>query len=133
MKRLFCAAIAPLLLSAGMANAADKFAIGLAATRADINVNKPGINVNGEASGWRLFGEYKLNDKLSFEGGMTSYGRPDDPSLAGVPEVEAEGYDLFAVGKLPLHDRFDVIGKMGFVSLSTEVEESELVEASDSL
>ncbi len=135
MKRVTFAAIAGVLLTANIANAEgifslDRFSLGLSAARADVDVTDVGVNVHGNASGWRLFGVYELNDKYSLEGGVSSFDRSDDPSIASTPEVENESYDLFAVGKFPLSDKFDMFGKAGFVSWTTEVEESELSEFS---
>lgn len=110
----------------------EKFSLGLSAASTDVNVNDVDVNVNGKANGWRLFGVYEINDRYSIEGGMSSFDRPDDPTIASVPEVENESFDLFAVGKMPLSDKFDVIGKAGFVSWTTELEESEQSEFSSS-
>ena len=64
------------------------------------------------------------------EGGISSFDRSDDPSVASVAEVENESFDLFGVGTFPLTEKFDMFGKAGFVSWTTEVEESELSEFS---
>ncbi|GJM27028.1 MAG: hypothetical protein DHS20C16_34430 [Phycisphaerae bacterium] len=124
-------AFAALTLSTGIA-AADGFSIGLSAVRADIDVNEPGLNVNGEASGMRLFGLYEFNDNFGIEAGISSFDRPNDASIPATSEVEHESYDMFAVGTLPLTEKLDVYGKAGFVSSETEVEESELSEISSS-
>lgn len=103
----------------------NRFSLGLSAANADVNVDDVNVNVHGKANGWRLFGAYEINDRYSIEGGMSTFDRPDDPTIASIPEVENESYDLFAVGKLPLSDKFEVFGKAGFVSWTTEIEESE--------
>lgn len=131
MKRLIRMAFAALTLSTGIA-AADGFSIGLSAVRADIDVNEPGLNVNGEASGMRLFGLYEFNDNFAIEAGISSFDRPNDASIPATSEAEHESFDMFAVGTLPLTEKLDVYGKAGFVSSSTEVEESELSEVSSS-
>lgn len=135
MKRWTITALAGLLLTANLANAEgifslDRFSLGLSAAQANVDVNDVGVNVNGEATGWRFFGIYDLNDRFSLEGGISSFDRSDDPSVASIPEVENESFDLFAVGTFPLSDKFDLFGKAGFVSWTTEVEESELSEFS---
>lgn len=137
MKKQAVAAVTGLLLMANVACAEglfsfDRFALGLSAASTDVDVDDVGVNVHGKANGWRLFGIYEINDRYSIEGGMSTFDRPDDPTIASVPEVENESFDLFAVGKFPLSDKFDVVGKAGFVSWTTELEESELSEFSSS-
>ena len=132
MKRLINTAFAALLLSANPAIAGDGFSIGVSAVRADVDVNNEAMNVNGDTTGWRLFGLYKFNERFGIEGGVSSYDRPDDPSIPSNVEAEHESFDLFAVGTLPLTEKLDLFGKMGFVSSTTELEEDELNEVSSS-
>lgn len=137
MKTLTGSVAATLLLTANVALAdglfsTDRFSLGLSAASADIDVNDVGVDVHGKANGWRFFGAYELSDRYSLEGGISTFDRPDDPTLASIPEVENESFDLFAVGRFPLSDRFDIVGKAGFVSWTTEVEESEELEFSSS-
>ena len=130
MKRLFCIAIAALLLAANLANAGDKIAVGVSAARADVDVKDVGIDVNGVATGWRFFGLYKFSDRFGLEAGLSSFDRPDDPTLPSTLEVEAYSIDLFAVGTFPVSEKLDLFGKAGFVRFNTEVEEDELTEFS---
>lgn len=132
MKRLICTAFTALILSSNFAVADNGFSLGVSAVRADIDVNDVGINVNGDATGWRLFGLYKFNDKFGIEGGVSSFDGPDDPTIPSNFEVEHESFDLFAVGNLPVTEKLDLYGKLGFVSSTTEVEEDELSEVSSS-
>ena len=132
MKRLICAVVTALLLASNPAFARDGFAVGLSAARAAIDVNAMDMNIDGDSNGWRLFGQYKFTDKLSVEAGMSSFGRPDDATIPSNLEVEAESFDLFAVGTLPVTDKFDVFGKAGFVQWNTEVEENDQNEVNKS-
>ena len=130
MKRLIGTTITALLLAANMAVADGGFSLGVSAVQADVSVNNADMNVNGDVSGWRLFGLYKFNERFGIEGGVTSYDRPDDPSIPSNVEAEHESYDLYAVGTLPVTEKLDLFGKMGFVSSETELEEDELNEVS---
>ncbi len=45
-----------LLFAANLANAGEGFSIGASATRASVDVQDVGIDIDGDASGYRLFG-----------------------------------------------------------------------------
>ncbi len=119
-----------LLFAANPAKADEGFSVGASVARADVEASGLGVNVNGDATGWRVFGLYMFNDKYGIEGGYRSFGRPDDNTIPSNIEVGTDGFDLYAVGTYPVSEKFDLIGKLGFVSSSTEIELDEATEAS---
>jgi OmpA-OmpF porin, OOP family len=76
-------------------------------------------SVENNDGGWKLFAGYRFNRYLAVEGGYTYLGEYAfagqviiDP---GTVDADFEAYDwnAFAVGILPLGQRFDVFGKLG--------------------
>ena len=111
-----------LLIAAIPANAGEGFSIGASAARAAIDVNEVGIDVEGDASGYRLFGLYMFNEKFGIEAGYSMFGEPNDSTIPARLHVETVSYDVFAVGTLPLSANFGLIAKAGFSSSKTDTE-----------
>lgn len=59
---------------------------------------------------FNIFGGYQFNQNLGAELGYTDLG---EVSAAGAG-VEAKGFELTAVGTLPINQQFAVYGKLGF-------------------
>lgn len=111
-----------LLFAASLANAGDGFSIGASAVRASVDVQDVGIDVDGDATGYRVFGLYMFNKRFGIEAGYSTFGKPNDSTIPSNMEVETDSYDVFAVGTLPLSPNFGLIGKAGFASSRTETE-----------
>ncbi len=119
-----------LSFSASMATADEGFSVGASTARADVEASGLGVNVNGNADGWRVFGIYMFSDKYGIEGGYRSFGRPDDSTIPSGISVGTDGIDLYGVGTYPVSEKFDLFGKLGVVSSTTEIEQDEETEAS---
>ena len=113
---------AALLLTAGLANAGEGFSIGASAARAAVDIQQDGIDINGDANGYRIFGLYMISKNFGVEAGFSAFGEPDDSRIPSDMEVEISSYDLFAVGKYPLGENFSLFGKAGFATSNTETE-----------
>ena len=111
-----------LMFAANLANADEGFSIGASAARASVDVNDVGIDVAGDASGYRLFGVYMFNEKFGIEAGYSMFGEPNDSTIPAELHVETVSYDVFAVGTIPLSANFGLIAKAGFSSSRTETE-----------
>lgn len=111
-----------LLFAANLANAGEGFSIGASAARAAVDVNDGGVDVNGDANGYRLFGLYMFNERFGIEAGYSMFGEPNDSSIPAELHVETESYDVFVVGTVPLSANFGLIAKAGFSSSKTETE-----------
>ena len=111
-----------LLFAANLAIAGEGFSIGASATRASVDVQDVGIDIDGDASGYRLFGAYMFNEKYGIEVGVSTFGEPNDSTIPSDMHVETSSYDVFGVASYPLSANFSVIGKAGFAHSQTETE-----------
>lgn len=109
-------AVSPLALADG------DFSIGVSATRAAVDVNKDGLDISGDATGYRLFGSYMLNKNFGIEAGISSLGEPSDSTIPSNMHVETAVYDVYAVGKYYASEKLSFFGKAGFASSRTESE-----------
>ena len=110
-----------LLFVTGAAYAGD-FSVGLAATHAPVSVEEAGKDAGGGADGWRIHGQYMINETWGIEGGLSKYGTPKDNSIPSNMHVDTEAYDLYAVYAYPVGDNMGLIAKAGFISWDTETE-----------
>ena len=110
-----------LLFGANLANAGD-VSIGISAARATVTVQESGMDISGDASGYRIFGQYMFNKNFGIEGGMSSYGKPNDNSIPSNMQVETEAYDLYAVAAYPMSEKAGFFAKVGFAAWNTETE-----------
>ena len=111
-----------LLFAANLANAGEGFSIGASATRASVDVQDVGIDIDGDASGYRLFGGYMFNEKYGIEVGLSTFGEPNDSTIPSDMHVETSSYDVFGVVSYPLSANFSLIGKAGVAYSQTETE-----------
>ncbi|MDX1482326.1 MAG: porin family protein [Woeseiaceae bacterium] len=114
---------AGLLLTAPAPAPADEgFSIGASAARADVAINEGGLDINGTATGYRVFGTWMFSRNLGVEAGFSTFGKPNDKSIPDGMEVETSSYDVYAVGRYYVSERFSVIGKAGFSAARGETE-----------
>ncbi len=111
-----------LLFAANLANAGEGFSIGASATRASVDVQDVGIDIDGDASGYRLFGAYMFNGKYGIEVGLSTFGEPNDSTIPSDMHVETSSYDVFGVASYPLSPNFSLIGKAGVAHSHSETE-----------
>ena len=117
------AMLAGVLLSvAPVAMADGDFSIGVSATRAAVDINTNGLDINGDATGYRLFGSYMFNKNFGIEAGISSFGEPDDSTIPQGMEVEGSSYDVYAVGKHYVSEKMSFFAKAGFAQSRTETE-----------
>ena len=121
-----------LFLAASSASAGEGFSVGISAARAAISVRDAGTDIDGDASGWRVFGAYMFNKNFGIEGGFSSFGEPNDSSIPSNMQVETEGYDLYAVAAYPMSENLGFVGKIGFANWNTETEVNDTDETNHS-
>ena len=121
-----------LLFAANPASADEGFSVGASVARASVEAQGFGQTVKGDSDGSRIFASYMFTRRFGIEAGYSDFGRPDDSTIPPNLEVEANSYDLYAVGVHPVSEKFDLFGKAGFVSWNTEIEEDETSEISSS-
>jgi OOP family OmpA-OmpF porin len=84
----------------------------------------PPVTSNGKSNGnqWRLQLGYKVNPNFAVEAGYIDFGKAKYSATYGVSggtaqgTVKAGGFDIAALGILPVADNFSVFGKAGIVA-----------------
>lgn len=101
------------------------FYIGTSVGQAKINGACTRITLGGfvgscddKNTAWKIFGGYQFNRNFGVEGGYTNIGEATATGTfdakAGYGKAEAKGFELLAVGTLPINEQFAVYGKAGF-------------------
>lgn len=106
---------------AAVANAGE-FSAGLSAVHAPVSVEEAGTDAGGGADGWRVHGQYMMNENWGIEGGLSKYSTPDDDSIPSNMHVDTEAYDVYAVYAYPVGDRAGLVAKAGVIAWNTETE-----------
>lgn len=79
---------------------------------------------SGSSNQWRLQLGYDVNKYLSLEGGYIDFGKAKYSATytggSATGELKAGGFDLVALGKLPLTDSFAVFAKAGVVDVKAK-------------
>ena len=104
------------------AAAADNgFYLGLSAGQAEISSEDYGdFEFDGDDLGYKVFAGYRFLTFLAVEGSYVDFGAPEDDIEDVRYEVDVTGFDLFAVGLLPLGIA-DIFAKVGMVDWDVEV------------
>ena len=81
--------------------------------------------VDGEDTGFKIFGGYQLNRNFALEAAYVDLGEASySGSFFGAPvtggKVEISGINLSAVGILPLAEKFSLFGKLGMFLWDSE-------------
>ena len=132
MKKFTCAVLAALLFSAGSAYADDGFSVGASIGYANIKNDDPTFDFDANDTGYKFFASYSFANYLGFEGAFIDFGEPSDDVLGLPGKIDAEGYTLYAVGRLPLADSVELFGKAGVISWDADsIVDGALVGADD--
>jgi OOP family OmpA-OmpF porin len=73
----------------------------------------PGASCDDSDTAYRIFGGYQFNKHLAVELGYNQFGEARASVGAISVTGEAKGWDLVAVGTLPISQQFAVFGKLG--------------------
>ncbi len=87
--------------------------VGISAGQSDMDA--AGLD---EDTSWKVYGGYRFNEWGSAQIGWVDLGELD---AAGGASVEADGFEISAVGRVPVTPNFDVFGKVGAFAWSTDV------------
>jgi hypothetical protein len=132
MKKLTCAVLAAMLCSVGSAYADDGFSVGASIGYANIENDDPAFDFDANDTGYKLFANYSFANYLGFEGGFIDFGEPSDDVLGFPGKIDAQGYTLYGVGRLPLADSVELFGKAGVISWDADsIVDGALVGADD--
>jgi len=93
-------------------------------------VDIDGLDFDQAAPTWRVFGGYTLNKYISFEGGYTNLFEMDDTILGVDVEMDGSSFDVLARPTLPVGDRFELFGIVGYSWYDWDIRVDNL-EASD--
>jgi OmpA-OmpF porin, OOP family len=73
---------------------------------------------------WKIFGGYQFNKNVGVEGGYTSLGKATIGDAVSTTTFKVKGFELLAVGTLPLNQQFDFYGKAGFFRWKLDVSDN---------
>jgi len=116
MKILTVALLGLATLFTTTAYADEGLTLGASVGYVNIENNDPGFNFDANDTGYKFFASYTASNFLGIEGGYIDFGSPED-IIAGFPgEIDAEGWNLYGVGNLPLAGGVDLFAKAGIVA-----------------
>lgn len=106
--------------------AQGEMAVGVSLGSANIEIDDSGVSFDSNDFGWKIFGVYMFNDNWGIEGGYIDFGNPDDSiNIAGFGsvnvEVDANGFELFGVGSIPVASNADVFAKAGVIFWDADI------------
>lgn len=129
MKKFFLALAAALMLfmlTPYAFSAGEGFYVGGSAGRVDardacdglVDVNFVG-SCDSTDTGWKIFGGYQFTPNFEAEAFYADLGDTSaNGTIQGLPataNVEIDGFGISAIGIFPIGDKFDVLGKLGFL------------------
>ncbi len=74
------------------------------------------INCDDSDMGWKIYAGYDYSERLAFEVGYVSLGE----MRSNAKSTEITGYEVAAVGKVPLNDSIGLFGKAGMFRWDAE-------------
>jgi OOP family OmpA-OmpF porin len=131
-KRLALSAFAALALTAAMAAHADVqpgfyMGAGFGSTKIDDD-GFDGIDFDDSDTGFKVFGGYSFNQNFAIEAAYFDLGEAsgtfDDLGDTVNFDVGVSGFNVSAVGVLPLSDMFSLFGKLGYASYDIDAKVS---------
>lgn len=67
-------------------------------------------------TGFTLYGGIRIHENFALELSYTDFGKQEGDYNSLNASVEVTGLGFSALGILPINDKFDIIGKIGFIS-----------------
>ncbi len=114
MKIRFVTAALALALFGASAQADDNTGFYLGSGAGVYYVNMDGVDLDKAAPDWRLFGGYKLNKYIAFEGGYTHLFEISEDILGVDIKMDGDAFDLMVRPTLPIGDRFEAFAILGY-------------------
>jgi OOP family OmpA-OmpF porin len=105
--------------ASALADVQPGFYVGAGVGKASVEVDDTGFDADDTA--FKVFGGYNFNRNFAVELSYIDGGKPDDRFGVGRVEVSIDGFNLSALGRLPVNDVFSVFGKLGYASYDGEV------------
>lgn len=127
-KLMFLALV--LALATGAATAGGYLGASGGQTHVDATEQSVSVDFTGDATGWKVFGGWTFLKFLAVEAAYVDFGTVKDDSSGSDLETDATGYELFAVGKIPIFF-FEPFVKIGYASVDSEVAGTGIGSSSD--
>ena len=106
-----------LLLMPLGAYADEGFFVGGSIGSAELSEDFDGLNIDTDATSFRIIGGWRFNKYFAVEGGYHDFGDFEQQiDLNGTPataSLSADGFTLGVGGYLPLGERFSLLGRFG--------------------
>ncbi len=80
--------------------------------------------LNDSDTGWKVYGGYQLSENLAVEGGYVNLGKVEESSFGTTVSAEQTGFNVVALGLLPLNQGFSLFGKIGLFFWDSDVKVS---------
>ena len=132
MRKASAASVLLVALAAAPAFADKGFSAGAAVGYSSVSIEDSGVSVDFNDIGYKVFGAYMFNDNWGIEGGWMDMGSMSENVQGTEIELEVDGFDVFAVGAMPVSETFDLFAKAGIVSWDATVSATGFGESSDS-
>lgn len=132
--RLCLAGSAALLLGiTGSAVAQGYIGAGAGITTSDLcnEISGPGVSCDDEDTGLKIFGGFKFTPNIAVEGAWIDLGEVSASGPGGSATVEADGFQIAAVGILPINPQWSLFGKVGAFMWDASATASSGASASD--
>jgi OmpA-OmpF porin, OOP family len=101
-------------------------------SKSDCGTSIAGSSCDDSDTALRIFGGYQWNRHIGLEVGYATLGEVKASVGALSATAEAKAFDLMAVGTLPVAEKFNVFGKLGWFKADTDVSSNFGVSGSDS-
>lgn len=82
-------------------------------------------------TGFTLYGGIRIHENFALELSYTDFGKQEGDYNSLNASVEVTGLGFSALGILPINDKFDIIGKIGFISWDADVTLDSLTSSDD--
>lgn len=116
MKTFAVALLGLPVLLANSAFADEGLTLGASVGYVNVEDRDPGFDFDASDTGFKLFASYEFSNRLGIEGGYVNFGKPDDQFQGFIGQIDAEGWNLYGVGNVPLSDGVDLFAKAGIVA-----------------
>ena len=110
--------VAFLVSSIAVAGPAGPY-LGLEGVYSDADVSESGISFDDNSFGFKLYGGYRFGvgnalDYFAVEASWQDLGEFEDNILGSEVELEVDGFTVDFLGFVPLNDRIELFGKLGY-------------------
>ncbi len=115
MRTLLVAAVVSFSLVGTFAYADPGFSVGGSVGSANIKDDDDEIAFDDEDFAYKLFANYTSQSGIGLEGGYVDFGEPNANIFGTDVGIDASGWNLYAVGNLPLSGNLDLFAKAGII------------------